>query len=67
MRAALGPAETTLRCLDGDTARTRESVPRRVTTSDGRAERDVGNRSIVAWPPARHDERNLDTTGNHHR
>jgi hypothetical protein len=67
MPVELGPEETMLRWLDGNATRPLKPVPGRVTASDGRAKRDVGNRSIVAWPPARHDERNLDTTGNHHR
>jgi hypothetical protein len=67
MPPALGTAETILRWLDGDHMCIRENVPERVAATDGRAKRDVGNRSIVAWPPARHDERNLDTTGNQHR
>ena len=67
MPVALRTWEPTLRWLDDDSARRGEPVPGRATTSDGRAERAAGNRTIVAWPPARHDERNLDTTGNHHR
>jgi hypothetical protein len=70
MAVALAPLQTawtvgsTVRRID---ARARERVPGRGGTSAGRAERGVPNRSIVAWPAARHDERNLDTTGNHHR
>jgi len=67
MPVALAGTAPTLRWLDDGPIHPRESVPGRVTTSAGRAKRGPGDRSIVAWPPARHDERNLDTTGNHHR
>ena len=67
MTIAPGPPAPTLRWLDGGSAHAHESVPRRPTASAGRAERADGYRSIVAEPPARHDELNLDTTGNHHR
>lgn len=67
MPVALGGAAPTLRWLDGGAVHHWRGVPGRVATTAGRAERYLGHRSIVAWPAARHDERNLDTTGNHHR
>jgi hypothetical protein len=67
MPIALEPDEATLRWRDVGSACRWEPVPGRRPASAGRAERDVGDRSIVDRPPARHDERNLDTTGNYHR
>lgn len=67
MPVALRTAATALRWFDDGSPPPREYVRGRPRMTPGRVERDIGNRSIVPRSPARHDERNLDTTGNHHR